>query len=122
MTAALPRRPQRPQRDHRRSRRRLAPVLLACAALAAAFAATGCEGAIDGERMEEEIASRLESRLGRVPDSVECPGGGLSAEDGAAIECEVTAGGQTYDATVTVTGVQDGGLDYSVELDEAASS
>ncbi|WP_017538792.1 DUF4333 domain-containing protein [Nocardiopsis halophila] len=118
MTAPLP---QRPQRPHRRSGRRLAPVL-AGTALAAAFAATGCEGAIDGERLEEEIASQLESELGRVPDSVECPGGSLDAEDGAAIECEVTAGEQTYDAAVTVTGVQDGNLEYSVELDETPSS
>jgi hypothetical protein len=67
--------------------------------------------------VENDIAGSLEKSVGQRPDAVECPGD-LSAQQGESIRCVLHAGADRLGVTATVTSasVQDGKLDYNLDV------
>lgn len=90
------------------------PVVVAV--LASAFALSACEGEVSiGEKtisasnLESETSKSLAAETGVEPASVDCPDD-LKAEVDATETCELTdPQGNTYDAVITVTSVDDDG-------------
>lgn len=65
--------------------------------------------------VQQMISSQLAAQSGSAPDSVECPHD-LEPEVGASITCAVTRFDETRGVTATVTSVQDGAVNLSLEL------
>lgn len=64
------------------------------------------------QQVEDVLAARLTSVLGRRPDSVNCPGE-LIGDLGAEMECVVNSGGKPKTYVLTVTGVGVGTVEFS---------
>lgn len=56
-----------------------------------------------------------------TPDSVSCPDA-LNGEAGSTVRCNITTAGTTYGATVTSKGVENGAVDFNIQIDETPSS
>jgi hypothetical protein len=66
--------------------------------------------------VQKMIIDQLTPKLGTAPDSVVCPGG-LATNVGAAVTCQVTAGGETHPVTVAVASVDpSGALSFSMQV------
>jgi len=65
--------------------------------------------AVSPQDVQQMIIDQLTPQMGVAPDSVSCPAE-LSTDVGAAITCQVSAGGETHPVTVTVTSVDGGAL------------
>ena len=79
------------------------------ASLMAGVAACSCSvGSSSPNVGKSDVASQITSKMtdptGNKPESVNCPGD-LVAKVGAQLNCEMKAGGQTYNVNVTVTSV-----------------
>lgn len=63
------------------------------------------------------IVGSLEKSVGQRPDAVECPGD-ISAQQGESIRCVLHAGADRLGVTATVTSasIQDGDLDYKLDV------
>ncbi|MDN5822305.1 MAG: DUF4333 domain-containing protein [Brachybacterium sp.] len=98
-------------------RRTLArPLVLAAAAT---FALAGCGflggGSIPAEDIETQINDQLTEMVGQEPEDVTCPED-LPAEEGAEMTCVLSDGGETIDVFVAVTSVEDGEVNFDIEV------
>ncbi len=78
----------------------------------------GCSlggASVPEEDVEQRITDPLTEQVGVAPDDVDCPDG-FPAEEGAEMTCVLSAGGESIDVMVTVTGVEDGEVSYDVEV------
>ncbi|GAA5146833.1 hypothetical protein GCM10023340_18340 [Nocardioides marinquilinus] len=69
------------------------------------------------EDLEERVSTGLTETVGQAPEDVDCPDD-LAAEADAETRCTVTADGQTYGATVTVTSVDGADAQLDIQVDE----
>jgi hypothetical protein len=83
---------------------------------------TGADANVDDQvipqaTVESDIASSLEKSVGQRPDAVKCPSD-LAARQGESIRCVLHAGTDRLGVTATVTSasVQDGKLDYKLDV------
>ncbi|CAL9458364.1 hypothetical protein SUDANB121_02602 [Nocardiopsis dassonvillei] len=87
---------------------------------------TGCSfslggpGAVDAEQVAERSGEMLAEQVGQTPDDFTCADD-LPAEVGAEIRCELTSGGDTLGATVTVTSVDGDNVNWDVKVDDAVA-
>lgn len=99
--------------------RSLALVRPAVLAAAAAFALAGCGllggGSVPAEDVETQVTDKLTEMVGQAPEDVTCPED-LPAEEGAEMTCVLSAGGETIDVLVTVTSVEDGQVNFDIEV------
>ncbi|MFC0674992.1 DUF4333 domain-containing protein [Brachybacterium hainanense] len=105
------------------SARRIRPaalLLLPVATLALAGCSIGGASAVSQADVEQQVTDTLTQQVGQAPDSVDCPGD-LPAEVGASLTCVLSAGGQTIDVAVTVTGVEDGTVSFDVQVADAVN-
>lgn len=79
----------------------------------------GATGVVDGPSVAQNVFDQLAATVGQEPDQVQCPD--LPAQVGAAIRCELTAGGETYGVTVTTTAVQGDDVSFDIEVDQTPS-
>ena len=90
---------------------------------ASLIALTASEGnasaAVSAEEMQQMISDQLTPQLGVRPDSVACPGE-LATDLGAAVTCQVTAGGDIHPVTVRVASVDGDGVNLSLQVDQEA--
>ena len=70
---------------------------------------------ISEHRLEEALQSRITEEIGTAPDGIDCPGG-LEAEKGAGQVCELTAGEDKLDVTVTVTSIDGEIVNFHLEI------
>lgn len=94
-------------------------VLAAAAGTALVLTAAGCSSvdAVPQGDIEERISSDLEEQVGQTPDDVSCPDD-LEAEEGAEMECTLTAGEDELGVTVTVDEVDGEEVNYSFVVDD----
>ena len=85
-------------------------VLLAFSASAGVASA-----AVSAQDVQQMIIDQLTPKLGVAPDSVSCPGD-LASDVGAAITCQVSAGGQTHPVTVTVASSDGAALNVTIQV------
>lgn len=103
------------------SRTRSALVLAPLAVLALAGCSFSAGGAsLDQEEVEQQITDKLTEQVGQAPDDVTCPGD-LEAEEGATMTCVLSAGGETIDVTVTVTGVDGSDVQFDIQVADAVN-
>jgi hypothetical protein len=83
---------------------------------------TAAEDVVDDQvipqaTVEDTIVDSLEKSVGQRPDAVKCPGD-LSARQGESIRCVLHAGADRLGVTATVTSasIQDGKLDYKLDV------
>lgn len=68
--------------------------------------------------LEKEISSELAAQVGRTPDSVTCPAQGLAGTVGRTQRCTLSADGQTYGVTLTVTAAQGADVKFDIKVDD----
>lgn len=68
----------------------------------------------------QQVSDQLEARVGRAPDSVECPEG-LKAEVGATLRCILTDGPMQFGVDVEVTAVDGSDVNFDIQVDDAPS-
>lgn len=99
-----------------RSRTLVRPAVLAAAA---AFVLAGCGmlggGSVPAEDVETQITEKLTEMVGQEPEDVSCPED-LPAEEGAEMTCVLSAGGETIDVFVTVSSVEDGQVNFDIQV------
>ncbi|MFD6096104.1 DUF4333 domain-containing protein [Nocardiopsis flavescens] len=89
--------------------------------------ATGCSfsfggpGAVEAAVVAERSSEMLAEQVGQTPDDFTCADD-LPAEVGAEIRCELTSGGETIGATVTVTSVEGNDVQWDVVVDDQVAS
>lgn len=89
--------------------------------------ATGCSfsfggpGAVEAAVVAERSSEMLAEEVGQTPDDFTCADD-LPAEVGAEIRCELTSGGETIGATVTVTSVEGNDVQWDVVVDDQVAS
>ena len=71
-------------------------------------------GTLPGDRVERKGAAALAARTGRTPDAIACPAR-VDMKIGSTTRCELTAGDETYGATVTI---KDASGAFDIEVDE----
>jgi hypothetical protein len=98
---------------------RAAAAAGAVAALTVGLAACG-SGAVAADQVEQQINQLVQERAGQPADSVDCPED-LPAEVGGSIRCTLTAQGETYGVTATVTSVEGSTANYDIKVDDAPS-
>jgi hypothetical protein len=69
------------------------------------------------EDLEERVSTSLTEQVGQAPEDVDCPDD-LAAEADAETRCTLTADGQTYGVTVTVTSVDGADAQLDIQVDE----
>ncbi|WP_300010886.1 DUF4333 domain-containing protein [Pseudonocardia sp.] len=69
---------------------------------------------VPAEVLGTTVATRAGQQLGAAIDSAECAGE-LAPTVGESTSCTLTSGAETRDVTVTVTGVDGGRLDYTLD-------
>lgn len=74
---------------------------------------TTVSGTLPGTLLEQRAKDALEARVGRRPDSVDCPAR-VNLKVGSTTRCTLTSGDQSFGATVTITD-DDGGFDIDVD-------
>ncbi|MGW0570777.1 DUF4333 domain-containing protein [Streptomyces tauricus] len=77
------------------------------------------DGAVHKARVAQTISDKLAADTGKRPDRVTCPQH-LPARVGATIHCELTAGGDTFDVTVTAASVNGKQVYYNYKVDDTA--
>lgn len=77
----------------------------------------GGADAVSASEVEDRISSDLEEQVGQEPDEVSCPDD-LEAEEGATLECTLTAGTDELGVTVTVQSVEGDTVNYAFEVDQ----
>lgn len=91
----------------------------AAAGLMAGVAACSCSVSSSHTVSKSDVAGQITSKMtdpaGNKPESVNCPSD-LDAKVGAQLNCEMKAGGQTYNVNVTVTSVN--GSDVKFDMVE----
>lgn len=65
--------------------------------------------------LDQKIAEQISQQAGALIDSAACAGD-LPPEVGGTVRCTVTGEGETFDVDVTVTTVERGLINYSLEL------
>ncbi|MEV0246235.1 DUF4333 domain-containing protein [Nocardia sp. NPDC050712] len=73
---------------------------------------------IEEADLEKSVQQTLTEKVGRTPDSIDCPGD-LKGKVGTTMRCTLTADGTQLGLTVEVTGVVDEKVEYEVEVDQA---
>jgi Domain of unknown function (DUF4333) len=68
---------------------------------------------VDRRALAAQITLKLTDPSGNKPDQVICPAD-LAAAVGATVNCQTTIGGQTHAVTVTVSGVSNEGVKYTI--------
>ncbi len=99
--------------------------LLAAVTLLAGGLLAGCSGSVsvgdettvDADQVAGRVSDQLEQRVGRAPDSVDCPDD-LDAEVGATVRCTLTDGETQLGVDVTVTEVDGDTVRFSVQVDD----
>lgn len=87
-------------------------------ALVAVLAVVGCgAAAVDESQVEEKVKKALGEKVGREPESIDCPDD-LPAEVGAALRCTLTDSGLTYGVTVNVTKVDGSDVLFDIAVDQ----
>ncbi|WP_233515403.1 DUF4333 domain-containing protein [Marinitenerispora sediminis] len=94
-----------------------AAVLLAAAGCSFSLGVGGAS--VGSDDVANEVARQLEEQVGRAPDDVSCPEN-LPGEVGASVRCELTADGEAYGVTVTVTEVEGTRVAFDVRVDDQA--
>ncbi|WP_340539795.1 DUF4333 domain-containing protein [Nocardioides sp. GXZ039] len=108
--------------------------LISAAALIAVLSFGGCSSSDDdggkdsgdsaspssiaASKVEEEVKAELTELAGVAPDDVACVD--LPAEVDASIRCTVSRDGEEIGATVTVTSVDGGDVEFDIQVDEAS--
>ena len=92
-------------------------TILTLVAASALLVACG-EKRVEEEELETQVKTTLTSQTGTTPSAVDCPSD-LEAKVGTTLICKVTADGQTQDAEIKVTSVDDDRALFSVELQGA---
>ncbi|PSM44655.1 hypothetical protein C6Y14_00450 [Streptomyces dioscori] len=77
------------------------------------------DGAVHKARVAQTISDKLTADTGKRPDRVTCPQH-LPARVGATIHCDLTAGGSTFDVTVTAASVNGNQVYYNYKVDNTA--
>ena len=93
-------------------------LILATAALA--FTLTACSSGPpeeDPDKIAEVAVGALEEEVGQRPDDFDCGDDPVVIEEGNTVDCLLTAGSDTIDATVTISDVD--GNDYKVNVEVA---
>lgn len=92
------------------------------ALIGAGLALAACSGtaAVPASDVEQKISDQLEAQVGTAPDGVSCPED-LPAEEGAEMTCVLTAGEDTIDVAVTVTGVDGGDVAFDIKVADAVN-
>ena len=81
------------------------------------FGLAGCgAAAVDQKQVETRISDQLEKQGGQRPDSVTCPDD-LTAEKGATMRCELSAGGETLGVSTKVTEVDGSDVKFDIQVD-----
>lgn len=97
--------------------RRFLP-LLGAPLLALGLGLTACGAdAVGTDELEDEVASMLEDETGNAPDVVDCPDE-LPAEEDESVRCTYEMLGYEMGATLTVAGVEDGRVDFRLQVDD----
>ncbi|WP_017585202.1 DUF4333 domain-containing protein [Nocardiopsis ganjiahuensis] len=78
----------------------------------------GGPGSVSADEVAEKSSEILAEQVGQTPDDFTCSED-LPAEVGAEIRCELTHGGESIGATVTVTSVEDSEVLWDVVVDDA---
>jgi hypothetical protein len=92
--------------------------LLALAAPLLALGLTACGAdAVSTDELEDKVASMLEDETGNAPDVVDCPDE-LPAEEDESVRCTYEMLGYEMGATLTVAGVEDGRVDFRLQVDD----
>lgn len=65
--------------------------------------------------LQQMISSQLAAQAGSAPDSVVCPGD-LATDVGSSITCAVTMASETRGVTISVVGVNDGQVQFNMQL------
>ncbi|WP_194814323.1 DUF4333 domain-containing protein [Nocardia sp. XZ_19_385] len=73
---------------------------------------------IEEADLEKSVQQTLSEKVGRKPDSVDCPGD-LKGNVGTTMRCTLTTEGTQLGLTVKVTAVIDQKVEYEVEVDQA---
>ncbi|MFE3249165.1 DUF4333 domain-containing protein [Streptomyces sp. NPDC059209] len=77
------------------------------------------EGAVHKARVAQTISDKLAADTGKRPDRLTCPEH-LPARVGATITCELTAGSDTRDVTVTAISVNGQQVNYNFKVNDSA--
>lgn len=83
--------------------------------LVAGATLVGCSSSASQADVEAQISTQLEGELGAAPDDVSCPGD-LAAEEGEQMTCTITVEEIDYDVKVEVTSVEDGTVNFDIEV------
>lgn len=90
----------------------------------AGAALAGCgllgPGSVPAADVEEQVTSELTELVGQAPDDVSCPED-LPAEEGAAITCVLSAGGETIDVEVTAASVDGSDVQLDIQVADAVN-
>lgn len=95
-------------------------------AVAIAAALVGCKAEVEAStsptgvseaKLEQTLQQKITDEVGSAPDDIDCPGG-LDGEKGAIRVCELTAGPDKLDVTVTVTSVEGSTVNFEYEIGE----
>ena len=76
------------------------------------------EGAVHKARVAQTISDKLAADTGKRPDRLTCPEH-LPARVGATITCELTAGSDTLDVTVTAVSVNGKQVNYNFKVNDS---
>ncbi len=85
-------------------------------AVACSFSA-GTSVSVDNKELAKEISAQLEKKVGRAPESVDCPDN-LKGEVGATTRCTLTDAGDTYGVNVNVTKVEGTDVKFDMKVDD----
>lgn len=95
-------------------RRRL--PLLAVPLLALSLSACGAN-AVGTDELEDKVVNMVEDETGDTPDAVDCPDE-LPAEEDESVRCTYEMLGYEIGVTLTATSVDDGKVDFRLEVDD----
>jgi hypothetical protein len=101
-------------------RRLIGSAVWAAAAVSTAVACSfsaGTSVSVDKGELAKEISARLETQVGRAPESVDCPDN-LKGEVGATTRCTLADGGEAYGVNVDVTKVEGTDIKFDLKVDD----
>ncbi len=76
---------------------------------------------VSKDQVAQQINDQLTQQVGQSPDSVTCPQD-LPGQVGATMRCTLTAGGESYGVTVTVTSVEGTNVKFNIQVDDAPAT
>lgn len=77
------------------------------------------DGNVDGPQIARNISTELVRIVGRAPASLTCPD--LPAKVDAAVTCQLTDSGESYDVAVNVTSVKGADVSFTFRVADQAS-